>query len=176
MKLFLATTGSVLAAAAVVIYVFEIVRRTTRPHRISWGVWDLIGILGVAGTFSAGAGAGGVVFAVDLVGGLAVFGLSLTRRYGKPGGSIYDLPVGVVAAILLILWRVSHWPPLVTVVSAALADALVSWLTFRDAWRLPQSESLAFWSLGSCPTLRAWSRSSSSSVARAIGVPPTSGR
>lgn len=139
-----------LAACSVLVYLFEIVRRTTRPHRVSWGVWTLIGFLGVAGTFSAGAGLGVAVFAIDLAGGVVVFALSLTRSYGKPGGHSYDIPLGAAAVVILILWQVSHWPPLVAVLSAALADALVSLLTLRDAWRAPQSESTAFWSLGSC--------------------------
>jgi hypothetical protein len=149
-KLAVGGVAASLVAVSSVIYIIDIVRGGTRPHRVSWAVWTLIGLLGAVGTLQAGSGAGAYV-PLEYLGVCAcVFILSLLPRYGKQGGRAYDLPLGVGAAATLVAWKVANWPPSIAVGIAISADSCVTWMTLRDGWADPSSESLLAWWIGAC--------------------------
>jgi predicted permease len=141
----LALAGSVLAAGAGGWYVCTILRRQTRPHRTTWGVWTLIGVLGSGSALQAGAGAGASVAMIYLALHVVVFALSLSSRFGKPGGEWYDRPLGLAAVGAIVLWQVMDLPAAVAATIAVAADGLALWPTLRESWRQPHTESLSAW-------------------------------
>jgi hypothetical protein len=137
--------GAIVAILGGAYYVYTIVRGNTRPQRISWGVWSLIGILGAGSAVQGGAGPGAYVALVYVAIEITVFLLSLSNKYGKKGGEWYDYPVGIVAIITIVIWQLADLPAGFAATIAILADVLVNWLTLRDAWLQPKTESLAAW-------------------------------
>lgn len=128
-----ALTGSVLVATAAVIYLYDIFRGGTRPHRVSWTVWTLIGVLGTSATVIAGAGFGAGPAVIYVVLGVAIVALSFTKRYGKPGGQPSDYVIGAFAIVMIVLWRAASLPSLAAVAAAIVADLAVSLLTLRES-------------------------------------------
>ena len=146
----LAWIGIAISSVSGVWYVYTIIFGTTRPHRITWGVWSLIGILGVGSAIEGGAGAGAYVPLFYLVLQVVVFGLSW--KYGKPGSEQegeerFDLLIGTVAVITVVIWRAVAMPTWLAAAIAIAADAAVLWLTLRESWRQPETESLTAWGL-----------------------------
>ena len=138
-------TGAVIAALAGGWYVYGVVRGGTRPHPTTWGVWALIGALGAGSAVESGAGPGAYAAVVFLALHTVVFGLSLSRRFGKPGGEWYDYPLGLVAASALVAWQALELSAAFAAAAAVAVDALALWPTLRESWRQPHTESLAAW-------------------------------
>lgn len=146
----LAWIGLGLSSVSAVWYIYTIVFGTTRPHRITWGVWSLIGILGVGSAFEGGAGAGAYVPLFYLVLQVVVFGLSW--KYGKPGSERegeekFDLLIGAVAVVAVVVWQTIAMPTWLAAAIAVAADAAVLWPTLRESWWQPETESLTAWGL-----------------------------
>lgn len=137
--------GAVVAACAAHWYVYSILRGETRPHRTTWGVWTLIGVLGTGSAVDSGAGPGAYVALVYLALHVAVFLLSLSRRFGKPGGEPHDGALGLLAVSAIVLWQVAHLPAGLAATVAVVADGLALWPTLRESWRQPRTESLPAW-------------------------------
>jgi len=166
----LAWAGVILAGISAAWYIRTIFWGTTRPHRITWGVWSLIGLLGVGSAIEGGAHAGAYVALFFLCEQIFIFLVSLTKKYGKPGGESYDYPLGLVAVVAIILWRVADLPPGFAAVVAISADAIVLWFTLRESWRQPKTESLGAWSLAGLASAFGLAASSNFSFA-AIAYP-----
>jgi hypothetical protein len=138
--------ATVVAAAAALEYLRTIVRGRTRPHRVTWGVWSLIGGLGAFSALSGGAGPGAYAALVYLGLTIVVFGLSLVPRYGKSGGGAwYDWPLGAAAVAAIVLWRAGGLPVAAAGTVAWAADGLAMWPTLREAWRQPEQEASFPW-------------------------------
>ena len=82
------------AALAAIVYVRAITHGSTRPQRVTWGVWTLVSWLGLGSAFEGGAGFGAAAAVVRAATQLVVFLLSLSKKYGKPGGLTVRLPTG----------------------------------------------------------------------------------
>ncbi|HEY1370541.1 MAG TPA: hypothetical protein VGF23_25650 [Gaiellaceae bacterium] len=138
--------GALVASAGSLAYLYSIAFGETRPHRISWGVWTLIGVLGVGSALDGGAGAGAYAAGVYLLCQALVFALSL-GRFGKAGAGRYDLALGAVAVAAIVIWQVGHLPPGAAATTAVAADGVALWFTLRSAYRDPRGESLIGWAL-----------------------------
>jgi hypothetical protein len=145
--------ASVLVAISSVLYILDIFRGRTRPHPVSWAVWTLIGLLGTAGTIQGRAGPGAFVPLEYLIVCASVFVISMFPGYGKGGRRRYDVPLGIAAATTLIIWQLANWPSALAVGVAIATDASVTWMTLRDGWSNPSSESAAAWSVGAVGAL-----------------------
>lgn len=137
--------GAAIVGLAAVYYMLDVIRGNSRPQRTSWAVWTVIGVLGFGSADSAGAGPGAYAAAVYAIAYICTFLLSLNRRYGKPGGMRYDLPLGILAVAAVLVWRFGGLTNDLATGFAVSADALALWPTLRDAWRQPGSESRAAW-------------------------------
>jgi hypothetical protein len=131
---------------AAIYYVWDIVRGDTRPHRVSWGVWTIIGVLGYGTATEGGAGPGAYAAGIYLIAQVVTFGLSLVPRYGKPGGRWYDWPPGAVALAGVLTWQLAGLSIVAAAALAVAADAIATWPTVRESWFQPASESLPAWS------------------------------
>jgi len=142
----LGVTGAGVVALSAVYYAIDVLRGGTRPQRTSWGVWALVGILGVASSDAGGAGPGTYAAAVDAVACAATFLLSLVPRYGKPGGRPLDPFLGFAAIAGVVLWQ---FGPLTDAVAASCAVGCATvalWPTLREARHRPDLESRLSWS------------------------------
>lgn len=138
--------GALVVALSACYYLTDVVRGRTRPHRASWAVWAVIGVLGFGTADVSGAGPGAWAAGVDAIACAATFALSLHPRFGKPGGRASDAALGAVALLGVALWR---WGPLSITAAALLAvgcDAVALWPTVREGWHRPELESAVSWS------------------------------
>ena len=95
----LGVLGALIIALAAIYYVWDIARGDTRPHRVSWGAWTVIGVLGYGTATEGGAGPGAYAAGIYLIAQFVTFGLSLLPCYGKPGGRWYDRPLGAARVV-----------------------------------------------------------------------------
>ena len=142
----LGVIGALIVSVGAIYYLYDIVWGQTRPHRVTWAVWTCIGILGFGVTDSAGAGPGAYVAGVYTVAYVITFGLSLTKKYGKPGVRASDIVLCVVALAGVALWRFGGLGDTPAGALAIACDAAAVWPTLREAWLQPHSESLPTWS------------------------------
>jgi hypothetical protein len=142
----LGLAGAAIVAVSAVYYAVDVVRGGTRPQRTSWGVWALVGILGVASSDAGGAGPGMYAAAVDAVACAATFGLSLIPRYGKPGGRRLDPYLGLGAIAGVALWQFGPLTDAGAAICAVTCDTVALWPTLRDARHRPDLESRLSWS------------------------------
>jgi hypothetical protein len=142
----LGLSGAGIVAVSAVYYAVDVLRGRTRPQRTSWGVWALVGLLGVASADAGGAGPGTYAAAVDAVACAATFLLSLLPRYGKPGGNRLDPLLGAAAVAGVLLWQFGPLTDAGAAVCAVACDAIALWPTLRDARRRPELESRLSWS------------------------------
>ena len=142
----LGLAGAGIVAVSAVYYAVDELRGGTRPQRTSWGVWALVGILGVASSDAGGAGPGMYAAAVDTVACAATFLLSLVPRYGKPGGRRLDLYLGLAAMAGVALWQFGPLTDAGAAICAVTCATVALWPTLRDARRRPDLESRLSWS------------------------------
>lgn len=141
----LGLTGAAIVAVSAVYYAVDVLRGGTRPQRTSWGVWALVGVLGVASSDAGGAGPGMYAAAVDAVACAATFLLSLLPRYGKPGGRRLDPALGLVAVLGVALWQFGPLTDAGAAICAVTCDAVAFWPTLREGRRRPDLESRLSW-------------------------------
>ncbi len=145
MKETLGSVGAVIALAAALYYVYDIVKGSTRPQSITWGVWALAAVLGFTTSRAGGAGPGAYVVGVYVLLTVVVFVLSLFPRYGKPDHEPYDILVVALAVGGLIAWQFFNLPLNFAAAIAVTADAIAFWPTLRGSWRQPDTEPVQVW-------------------------------
>jgi hypothetical protein len=142
----LGLSGAAIVAVSAVYYAVDVLRGGTRPQRTSWGVWALVGTLGVASSDAGGAGPGVYAGAVDAVACAATFLLSVMPRYGKPGGHQLDPYLGLAAVAGVLLWQFGPLTDAGAAICAVACDTVALWPTLRDARHRPDLESRMSWS------------------------------
>jgi hypothetical protein len=160
--------GGIIVAIASAAYIVDVLRGGSRPQRVSWAVWSVIGVLGLGASTSGGAGAAAYPAAVYAVAYVVTFLLSLSPRYAKPGGERYDIPLLVLALVGVLLWRFGPLTDGPAVALAIVCDGAALWPTLRGAWHDPSTESRSVWtfeSLGNALALAALTHASFAAVA-----------
>jgi hypothetical protein len=140
--------GAFVALIGAAGYLKSILFGSTRPHRVSWGVWCLIALLGFFASESGGAGPALYVVGAFVAIMVVVFLLTLSPRYGKPGGEWYDPWLGVAAIVTLVVWRLLNLPAALAASVAVAADCFALWPTLRESWRQPETEATWPWVAG----------------------------
>ncbi len=150
MKELFAVTSLIVSIGANVPYIYEIIKGSARPERISWLLWTLLG-----GTyyFSALFDGGATYFTFgELIGPVTILVLSL--KYGVGGKSRFDIVALVIAMIAFTLLFIVEGT-LVSLLLALTVDAIGVLLTIRKLLIDPASESKAFWGLAAIASLLA---------------------
>jgi hypothetical protein len=141
--------AAAIATAAASWYLYTIIRRQTRPHRVTFAVWTLAGVLGISSSFDAGAGAGAYVATVYAAFTAVVFLLCLVPGFGKPNAERpSDWLLGMVSCATLLAWSLTPLPTAAAATVAVGADAAIAWPTIREAWRQPYCEAVGPWIVG----------------------------
>jgi hypothetical protein len=143
-----ASLGALIATRAGIAYIRSIIWGPTRPLRVTWGGWSLVGILGIISSLEGGAGIGLVATLPFVLLVIITFILSLNPKYGKPGGSKLDYVVGAIAGVVLLTQLIIQYSPVIGATVAVVADLVFLWPTLREAWRQPELEALRPWVIG----------------------------
>ncbi len=135
----LAAAAGLLAACTVLPYIRDMLRGTTRPNLVSWGLWLLIQGIFAAAQFTAGASFSIVLPLVGILAVLAVVILGLFgygyKKYGPLDFVCLALALGAIVG-----WQLTS-DPMVALILSVAADFIATVPTMFKAYRDPKSET-----------------------------------
>jgi len=145
---YLAVALSVLGSAS---YVRDTLRGSTSPHRVTWGLWAVEGILAFVVEIQQHVGLAAVMtLALGLM-PLVVFAASFVNRRAVWRVDALDVMCGGVSVLGLVLWAFVN-EPTAALLSFVSADFIAALPTFRKAWKAPDSETPRVFVLGAVNT------------------------
>lgn len=135
----MAIAAGILTIVSVVPYVRDMLKGSTRPNVVSWGIWCLVQAIFAAAQFTEGASLSIVLPVVEVatVGLVVVLGL---RGYGYRKYRPLDFICLALALLAIVLWQLTSNPILAMWMSVA-ADLLAAIPTLFKAYRDPKSET-----------------------------------
>ncbi len=122
-------------------YIRDTLKGTTKPNRVSYGMWALAPMIGVAAALAAHADPWTVVrtFLAGLTPLLVLIVSFLnTQSYWKL--TLFDFFCGACSLIALIVWGFAD-SPRSAILLAAIGDGFATLPTVFKAWRHPQTET-----------------------------------
>ena len=137
--------AGVATVLAIVPYVRDVLRGTTRPHRGSWLIWTVLSIVVFASQLADGGTWSIIMVAAQAVITGLVFVLSIWR--GEGGVSRADITIMAIAGLGVVAWAVSS-TPVVATIATIFADMLGIALMTPKTWRDPRSETFSTYVLG----------------------------
>jgi hypothetical protein len=144
-----------LAAALAVLgtqsYVRDTLRGTTSPHRVTWGLWALEGILAFFVEIQQHVGLAAIMTLALGFMPLVVVVASFKNPHAVWKIDAVDIVCGVVSLAGLIFWALVN-DPTVALVSFVAADFIAALPTFRKSWRAPESETPRAFVMGAVNT------------------------
>ena len=133
-------------------YLRDTVRGTTVPHRVTWGLWGLEGLLAFAVEVEQGVGLSSVMtLALGLV-PCFVFAASFLNPSARWRIDRVDVVCGTLSLVGIVVWARVHEATL-ALISFTAADAIAGLPTFRKGWKDPSSETPRAFALGAINTL-----------------------
>ncbi len=122
-------------------YIRDTIKGTTRPNRISQGLWAVAPLIGVGAALSSGAGALTTVrtFMAGFV-PLIILIASFANKTGYWKTTKFDYFCGLFSLVALIFWLLVDLP-VYAVLFAALADCFAAVPTIKKSWTNPESET-----------------------------------
>lgn len=145
---YLAAALSVVGSAS---YVRDTLRGTTSPHRVTWSLWALEGILAFVVEIQQHVGAAAIMTLALGVMPLVVLVSSFVNPHAVWKVDVVDIVCGLVSLAGLVFWSLIHQPT-TALVSFVTADFIAAWPTYRKSWRAPQSETPRIFVLGAVNT------------------------
>ena len=146
--IFLAVVLSIVGSVS---YVRDTLRGTTMPHRVTWGLWALEGILAFAVEVQQRVGLASLM---TLALGLTPM-VVLAASFINPGGmwkiDRIDIVCCAVSLAGLGFWAVIHQPT-AALVAFVTADFIAALPTLRKSWHSPTSETPRAFVLGAVNT------------------------
>lgn len=131
-----------MSASCVIPYVRDILRRTTRPHRVSWFAFALLSSFAAAAQLAGGLAAGALLSLGAAVGFSVVFVLSLKFGVGGTTTGQQLQILGTVGAV--VIWAATD-NAVVAVLLVCSIEVVAIVPTVRKAYRDPRTETLSTW-------------------------------
>ncbi len=138
MKEAFSVAAGILAIAASVPYVIDIIKKRSKPNIVSWFTWTLLLAIGTTAAFAAHQPRTAFLTLGDLIGTGAVLLLGL--RLGIAKLSWFDGFCQITAIAGLILWQVFNSPE-VAIIAVIAVDLLGLAPTLRHSWEAPEEET-----------------------------------
>lgn len=126
-------------------YVIDSVYGKTRPNLVSFTIWTILELIGIAAQIQAGASWSLVLIIVATVNTSIGVILALIG-YGYKGYSSLDVICFIGAILAIILWRATNQPVL-AIGLVIVADFLGLVPTIKKTYRDPDSENRLAWLL-----------------------------
>ncbi len=125
-------------------YVYDILKKTTKPERATWFIWSILGSIAFFSQFAKGATDSLWLTGAQTIIVLIIFLLSL--KFGVGGFNRMDIAALIFAGIALILWYLTN-EATVALFLVILIDAIGGMPTIIKSYEAPESESLISWLL-----------------------------
>lgn len=122
-------------------YIYDTIKGTTRPNRVSQGLWAVAPLIGVGAAISSGADWMTTVrtFMAGFV-PLIIVIASFANKNGYWKTTKFDYFCGMFSILALVLWLVIDLP-VYAVLLAATADFFAAIPTIKKSWTNPESET-----------------------------------
>lgn len=138
MKEVLSIIAGVLAIVAIIPYVKDIVRGTTKPNVVSWFTWTVLLIIATSAAFAAHEPRSAYLTLGDLIGTGTIVLLGL--KYGVAKFTKLDVFCQLGAVVGLILWFVFN-SPVTAILAAIIIDFIAAIPTLHHSWLHPEEET-----------------------------------
>lgn len=134
-------------------YIRDTIKGTTRPNRISQGLWAVAPLIGVGAALSSGAGVLTTVriFMAGFI-PLLILIASFANKTGYWKTTTFDYICGSFSLIALVMW-LGMDQPVYAVLLAAIADFFAAIPTIKKSWTNPESETGVAYIMSLCGTL-----------------------
>ena len=129
-----------LALFGAVRYVIDTWRGSTQPHRVTWTLWALEGILAYAVEIQAHVGLASLMTLVLGLIPCVVVAASFRNPQAVWKIDRIDVACGAVSLLGLLFWLLVN-EPTVALLSSVTADFIAALPTYRKSWTNPESES-----------------------------------
>ena len=137
---YLVIIGVLIQISGAAVYAYKTVRGVTQPNRVSWFMWGLSPLIGVAASFSQGVRWALLPTFFAGFDPLVIFFLSFINKKGYWKLTIFDYGCGLLSMLALILWWITREAN-IAIFFAILSDLLAAVPTVVKAWRHPESET-----------------------------------
>jgi len=138
MKTLFLILATVVTVSAVIPYIRDILRGTTKPNLVSWITWTLLTGIATAAQISAREYVGAIFTGAAMLETLSVVLMGLRHGYVKYDR--FDVVCQVSAIAGIILWQIFN-SPAVGVVAAVVIDLVGCVPTVRHSWQKPFEET-----------------------------------
>lgn len=125
-------------------YIRDILRKTTQPHRASWLIWSVLGLIAFFSQYAEGATDSLWMTGAQTLGTVVVLALSL--KFGTEGFSALDR-ISLLAAIFGVVWWYFTRNAVYALLITIAVDVISAGLTAKKAYALPESETMSTWIL-----------------------------
>ncbi|AFY41381.1 hypothetical protein [Nostoc sp. PCC 7107] len=123
-------------------YVVSIYHRKTRPNRVTWWIWAIVGFILCWSYYSSGAINTIWVPVCSAIGHLIIAILAI--KYGEGGWNSFDRWCLLTAGISLVLWWQFSSPIIALVINIGI-DFLGALPTMRKSYYQPHTEDFSTW-------------------------------
>jgi hypothetical protein len=138
--------AGLVAVGSMVPYVRDTIRRSTSPHRGTWLIWGVLGVVVCESQRAEGASWSLVLSEAQIAVNLLVVALAV--RLGTGGVSSADAALMAIAGAGVAGWFVVD-EPVVAIGCVIAADLVAAGMMLPKTWRDPRSETLSTFALGS---------------------------
>ena len=136
--------SGILMALSVIPYARSILRRETKPQRMTWLIWSILTFIAFFSQLAKGGTWSLLLTAGDTLAILIVFFLSF--KFGVGGFRRIDIISLCGAFVSLFLWYVTK-EPAIALFLIILTDFFGAHLTIVKSWRDPASENWVGWAI-----------------------------
>lgn len=126
-------------------YIKDILKRKSKPHIFTWGLWTLIVFILFLLQLSAGARAGAFPTLFVSLLCLTVFILSLIKESNK-NIKFIDIVFLIITLCTIPIWLLIK-APLLSTILLIIVYSLAGEGTIRKSWIDPYSETISLWSI-----------------------------
>ncbi|MFA4998580.1 MAG: hypothetical protein WC514_00965 [Candidatus Paceibacterota bacterium] len=125
-------------------YIKDIFLKKTKPERISWLIWAILGSIAFFSQFAKGASYSLVMTGVQAIGDFSIFILAI--KYGIGGFMKRDIVALIGAGIGLFLWYITKEAAIALFI-VIFIDAIGVILTVIKSYEKPETETVSSWVL-----------------------------
>jgi hypothetical protein len=139
-----AVISAILILIAAPPYIIDTVKGRTKPERVTWFIFSVLGLIAFISQLSLGASWSLLFSGLDTAASILVFALSL--KYGVGGHTRLDIAALIVAAIGVVI-AIAAKQPIISLLGVILADFSGVVLTIKKTYENPDSETAITWLL-----------------------------
>ena len=134
------------AIASIFPYIRDILKHKTKPHRVSWLIFTILGSISFFSQLAKGATYSDIFPGILSINVCIIFLLSLT--YGVGGVTKKDYLVMITVALALVAWYFTKEPAIALYI-VILIDAIGVYLTLEKVYKHPETETASLWLMSS---------------------------